>query len=341
MSVNNANTILTLDGLNLTEAYRWDKTQIYKFLDDKSARRRDLVSWIKALSDGNFYDRPRPSQHICRAATGSYATNDFSFEVPRNLWQTPTPPGPTLSLFILFDFLGYFLATLVPSAPVGANKANFFLPLTAVYGRWCEKLASVGDLPYMFNCTWYNKPDQYGLKHRAPAVSKNVWNKPPTTASNKDYVIDIVEDAATHFMLGAATAGYIIPGARSDKTHPWLKEIWEKRKQYLNTIIGSMALDDEYGLYQKLGLKRPGNATWGNCAETIPFVLMFHRAKARTDKDAAGRIFGCTLDRAFLNTVSTYTTKNIRGYQMGPCTNCQELLLDNGVSDQGFGINFW
>ncbi|KAI1270207.1 hypothetical protein F5Y18DRAFT_6830 [Xylariaceae sp. FL1019] len=341
MSLNNANIILNLGDLNLTEAYKWDKAQIYKFLDGKSAQRLDLVRWIKTLSDGNLYDKPRPSQHIYRVPTGSSANNDFSFLVPPNPWPTPTPPGPTLCLFILFDFLGYFLATLVPSAPVGANKANFFLPLTAVYGRWCEKLAPDADLPSKFNCTWYNKLDQYGLKYQAPPASTNAWARPPTTAApGKNYVRAIIEPAATHFMLGATTAGYVIPGARSSDAHPWLKEIWKKRKQYLIPIIGPIALDDEYGLYQKLGLTRPEQWPWGNCAETIPYVLMFHRAKARTDRDAAGRIFGCTLDRAFLSAVATYTTNNIWRYQVGPCFNCQELLLDNGVNDQGFVVNF-
>jgi len=45
-------------------------------------------------------------------------------------------------------------------APDGATKRNFYLPMTAVYGRWCRQIAGslpsngVCDIPYMFQCTW-------------------------------------------------------------------------------------------------------------------------------------------------------------------------------------------
>ena len=37
-------------------------------------------------------------------------------------------------------------------APVGATKRNFFLPMTAMFGRWCQQL--VHKSPLMSNCTW-------------------------------------------------------------------------------------------------------------------------------------------------------------------------------------------
>ena len=58
-----------------------------------------------------------------------------------------------------YDLLGLFLSFMGP-APDGATKRNFYLPITAVYGRWCRQIAGrdpgggVGDLPYMFQCTW-------------------------------------------------------------------------------------------------------------------------------------------------------------------------------------------
>lgn len=48
------------------------------------------------------------------------------------------------------DLLGLFLST--GPAPVGATKRNFFLPMTAMFGRCCQQL--IDDSPYMFNCTW-------------------------------------------------------------------------------------------------------------------------------------------------------------------------------------------
>jgi len=49
------------------------------------------------------------------------------------------------------NLLGLFLSSMGP-APVGATKQNFFLPMTAMFGRWCQQL--VHKSPPMFNCTW-------------------------------------------------------------------------------------------------------------------------------------------------------------------------------------------
>lgn len=69
-----------------------------------------------------------------------------------------------------YDLLGLFLSSLGP-APIGATRANFYLPLTAVYGRWCAQIAGsplggVGYVPAMFQCTWRVKdgtPPQFFL----------------------------------------------------------------------------------------------------------------------------------------------------------------------------------
>jgi hypothetical protein len=49
------------------------------------------------------------------------------------------------------DLLGLFLSSMGP-APVGATKRNFFLPMTAMFARWCRQLVRKG--PFMSNCTW-------------------------------------------------------------------------------------------------------------------------------------------------------------------------------------------
>ncbi|XHG01793.1 hypothetical protein AWENTII_005165 [Aspergillus wentii] len=57
------------------------------------------------------------------------------------------------------DLLGLFFALLGP-APASANAVRFFLPLTAMYGRWCLKIMRMGEnpkcikKPFMLNCTW-------------------------------------------------------------------------------------------------------------------------------------------------------------------------------------------
>ncbi|GAA85268.1 hypothetical protein AKAW_03382 [Aspergillus luchuensis IFO 4308] len=56
------------------------------------------------------------------------------------------------------DLLGLFMSKLGRS-PAGANKRNFYLPLTAVYEMWCKKLIGEGVTPYVFQCTWNEEGD--------------------------------------------------------------------------------------------------------------------------------------------------------------------------------------
>jgi hypothetical protein len=116
-----------------------------------------------------------PDQHTYRAANPA--------------WIPPLPPPPrgrgerselppqppqspaTISKFTVrrhlhngrdywspYDLLGLFLSSIGP-APDGATKRNFYLPMTAAYGRWCRQIAGsyprngVCDHPYMFQCT--------------------------------------------------------------------------------------------------------------------------------------------------------------------------------------------
>lgn len=55
------------------------------------------------------------------------------------------------------DLLGLFLSRTGP-APPNATTRCFFLPLTALYGRWCREIIS-GKGPYMYNCTWKTQPN--------------------------------------------------------------------------------------------------------------------------------------------------------------------------------------
>ncbi|KAN0068949.1 hypothetical protein V8E54_013118 [Elaphomyces granulatus] len=62
----------------------------------------------------------------------------------------------------IHDLLGLFLSSLGP-APDGATKRTFFLPLTAMYGRWCRQIVTPSQQPFMFQCTWNNQPPTFFL----------------------------------------------------------------------------------------------------------------------------------------------------------------------------------
>ena len=51
----------------------------------------------------------------------------------------------------LFDILGLFLSS-ISLAPSSSTTRNFYLPLTAMYAKWCITLGNC--TPTMLNCTW-------------------------------------------------------------------------------------------------------------------------------------------------------------------------------------------
>jgi hypothetical protein len=113
-----------------------------------------------------------PDQHIYRRANPAWIPRRP--DRPRRGNRPPLPPQPlaTISKFRVrrhlhndrdywspYDLLGLFLS-FMGSAPDGATKRNFYLPMTTVYGRWCSQIAGslpcngICDIPFMFQCTW-------------------------------------------------------------------------------------------------------------------------------------------------------------------------------------------
>lgn len=163
------------------------------------------------------------------------------------------------------DLLGLFLSLMGP-APAGANKRNYFLPLTAVYGRWCAKIAGrgargfeptsgrivqgVSDPPTVFQCTW--EGNEKRLDQR--------------------------------FFLGASLAGY---NWNLNETGQWENTL--KMGRY-NVLKERASLEPEYSFERSpnriklIPPEKPGGPVeygidptgtrFGNCGETYPFVVM-------------------------------------------------------------------
>jgi hypothetical protein len=152
--------------------------------------------------------------------------------------QLRTPYPTPLQRFISLDpcLLGLFLSFMGP-APNGATKRNFYLPMTAVYGRWCHQIAGrhsggVGDLPYMTQCTWCIRSSQ-----------------------------------PTRFFLGSSLAGY------SWKAE--LTGTWEAVLRYARFALvdGVQLRQAGYDFNNSPTIQRDGGGTkFGNCAKTYPFV---------------------------------------------------------------------
>lgn len=113
-------------------------------------------------SDGTL----APSQHIRRrrknAEPGVKGSPFLVSPYPHDYPQKETKRN--IDYCSPYDLLGLFFFHLGP-APVGADRARFYLPLTAVYGRWCCRITGHPDLeyipktmrpaqPFMLQCTW-------------------------------------------------------------------------------------------------------------------------------------------------------------------------------------------
>ncbi|KAI9932536.1 hypothetical protein MW887_008778 [Aspergillus wentii] len=208
--------ILPWRGLNLEDAYKWNREQIYDYINrvadnptnyaerDNQEDTTRLQSRQQTLDqvrkhifnlsrgpfpppfntpqDGPDYAAPGTPQHIRRQENPAYVPPPVP---PQNAPNAPNadPPVAVSRYFVnshklprfpdirsdvfqfsLFywnpaDLLGLFFALLGP-APASANAVRFFLPLTAMYGRWCLKIMRMGEnpkcikKPFMLNCTW-------------------------------------------------------------------------------------------------------------------------------------------------------------------------------------------
>lgn len=147
-----------------------------------------------------------------------------------------------------YDALGHFMSRLLP-APAAANRNNFFLPMTAVYAKWCSQIAGhapagwgvaprdpegTGDWPLMYQCTW--RP---------------------------------LDDRTFSFSLGSSVGGLSYSNVACGRA--WPGEVAKSRKEVLTDSNSSWN-------FQNLNWRdKPGETDWGNCAETYPFVQIFAR----------------------------------------------------------------
>lgn len=170
-----------------------------------------------------------------------------------------------------YDLLGLFISILGP-APTTADKNNYFLPLAAVYGRWCSRIAGhacwkwnwktpgngAGDWPYMFQVTW--------KLMKAPVDKKPPAGKKPPA----DYKV---------FFLGSSIAGDDwIENDKDDKdkyTGKWRRAVQHSRFNWLYSglRLKKFTLKDFDSSPVQKNPKTTSNQPYGNCAETYPFIF--------------------------------------------------------------------
>jgi hypothetical protein len=193
-----------------------------------------------------------PAQHIRRQRNGQ------RWRKPRSKFQLVTnnanywPDGFALAYWSPFDLLGLFFSKMGPAPNFGtASEANFYLPLTAVYGRFCM---------------WI------GLNKRPALVSDT-----PTTARNgigagdpPSYFQCTWDRKSGRFFLGATLAGY---SWGYQETGNWKQVV---RGWRWGLLEGFHEFPGEYSNWEESPVTDEGlrDTLFGNCAETYPYLEM-------------------------------------------------------------------
>ncbi|PYI23729.1 hypothetical protein BO99DRAFT_418914 [Aspergillus violaceofuscus CBS 115571] len=159
--------------LDLRQAYTYTRDQINEFLLNVVSRPAyyavpgnntpDLISVYLEISQlrqsngAHFLDpNLQPRQHVLRAMHPDWPPQGIPPRISKFVLMKSE--HGEVAYWSLPDLLGFFLSQMGP-APLGATKRNFYLPLTAVFGQWCNKLCETRS-PRVFQCTWRAVPDE-------------------------------------------------------------------------------------------------------------------------------------------------------------------------------------
>nr|RBQ94708.1 hypothetical protein FVER53263_07743 [Fusarium verticillioides] len=327
-------------------AYKWDRDKIYKWMRETADAVRvqpgnqelgtllaDIHNRVTLLSleNGSLYKdvTKQPSSHIARLMDSSWnqdvATSCRFIVSGWYFKHTPQPAlGPMPQWWCPYDLLGLFLSLLGP-APATADKNNFYLPLTAVYGRWCSRIAGEadtgwkwapsiqgeGDLPYVFQCTWYLEKDPSTKQH---------WGQ---------------------YFLGASNAG--------DKfeRNPTYSGAWRERAQEARfdmlfrcqkvPMVQANDFRDKTAPNMNPDLAGRNMVPYGNCAETYPFAIRFLPDKTKNGNSMTGLALKSKfMQKAEYPDYEEWGSSDVWKNLMPPCANCKELLKKAGAKESLF-----
>jgi hypothetical protein len=221
-------------------------------------------------------DNLNPQQHIFRYVvkkTSKEGSNKVHFE--DDFVQRFEAKGARLPFYSPNDVLGLALSIL-ELAPATADRANFYIPLTATYARWCWRLAGQGTV------LWDDMNTGAGRK---AAVTQCTWN-----------------EQTKQFRLGQSLCGYDLPDAssRNRVSENWDKAVRRARYDIVNHYFKlsnktTEKLDskkDNYSFDWSPDISRverekekggeveyqdndKKGTRFGNCGETYPFSAMF------------------------------------------------------------------
>ncbi|KMU83970.1 hypothetical protein CIHG_01754 [Coccidioides immitis H538.4] len=318
------NVDLAFNGnLNLLNAWNFDKNDIFKFLDgvgndpkayfeseadfqDRSTRLGELSVPLKALR-ANIFDlcapegadfkgrgeNMNPDQNTYRSLNTDKADKKNSKFLVKYHQHADT------SYWNPHDLLGLFLWVIAVCCAT-ANARRFYIPMTAVYGRWCRVLSPIAGSDISF-----------------PAALQCTWRKR--------------DGGASEFFLGGSLAGWatkVTSGPPVGKK--WPDKLRLARYERIGGVIRAPYSFDVSVLRTPTYL---AGTRFGNCAETYPFLELF------SDAARAKQCHGIALESkiAYDETLTEYQMyREQKAFVRGennlpvafkpPCPNCEALI---------------
>ncbi|TVY77082.1 hypothetical protein Focb16_v008069 [Fusarium oxysporum f. sp. cubense] len=333
------------------KAYKWNRDQIYDWMkktadaggvqpgdQDLRTLLTEIYNRLISLSleKGSLYKdiTKQPSSHIARLMNRDWKKEDETSSkfIVSGWYYRHTPRavlGPVPQWWCPFDLLGLFLSLLGP-APASADKNNFYLPLTAVYGRWCSRIAGAadekwkwkpsiegeGELPFVFQCTWYLQVDKSTRQH---------WGQYFLGASNAGdkFETDVKLDTYTGAWRERAQE------ARFDMLFRCQKVPMVQVNDFKNKTAPNMEKKADRNM-----------VPYGNCAETYPFAIRFLADKKQNQTSMTGLALKSKfMEKAEYPDYEEYSTSDVWKNLMAPCANCKVLLQNAGALESQFAAN--
>ncbi|KAK4136044.1 hypothetical protein BT67DRAFT_440179 [Trichocladium antarcticum] len=255
-----------------------------------------------------------PGQHIRRRATLGWprdAPSKFEVLVNNGHRGRNHPESAALEYWSPFDLLGLFLSKMGGAPNHGtATEANFYLPLAAVYGRFCM---------------WIGLNKRPALTTDGPEDRRQGQG----VGDPSSYYQITWDPYSGQFFLGAGLAGYVWPpGRRPGGTGTWKPVVRERR---YSLLLGFHNFPGGFTEWTDSPTKRHSrrDTLFGNCAETYAYLEMLG---PHYDLAARERMRGIALHRDFAQ-FPQYTAANIMLYRDSPCMNCKQLLTWAGLTN--------
>jgi hypothetical protein len=270
----------------------------YKFQDKEELKKQleNIYGWLKRISfiEGDNkgpedYVSPRPMQYIHRRE-GKRKRGDKDWSLQLVYYGNP---DIDFRFWSPYDLLGQFLSLIAVASP-SDELENYFIPLVAVYAKWCSSIAGTSNADARNHRRW-------------PSCFQVTWRCHESLGIKE-------------FRLGASLAGY------DNSQREFVTQIKTERYNLLpaNLLPRGASLTSAPRWNAATGT----GYTYGNCAETYPFKFLLQPEPYHVQDNAD--VFGVAIKTDFLHYQRYQTWPGFDRFypEMDKplCGNCKDIL---------------